>query len=126
MSIIPSTPPSLVLLPTGPGQPKTQVFSNQRVAVGREVPYGPFAVVEGSRFEAAIGGPGASGDPDLYVRFGVPPTTTAYNCRPYLASAVETCALDVPSGQTEAFVMVQGYTAARYRLTVKHVVPATP
>src|SRR5690606_29827467 len=26
---------------------------------------------------------GGSGDADLYVRFGSPPTTSAYDCRPY-------------------------------------------
>ncbi len=34
---------------------------------------------------------GGSGDGDLYVRFGAQPTTSAYNCRPYLSGNNETC-----------------------------------
>jgi len=34
---------------------------------------------------------GSSGDADLYVRFGAQPTTTTYNCRPYLSGSNETC-----------------------------------
>lgn len=111
---------------SAPGQAKTQVFASQTVGAGAEKQYGPFGVVDGSRFEATIGGPGASGDADLYVRFELAPTTDTFNCRPFLASAEEKCSLDVPPGQTRAFVMVQGYTAAKYRLEVKHVAPANP
>jgi len=66
-------------------------------------------------------GEGNAGDPDVYVRFGAAPTQTIYNCRPYLVGADEMCALDVPSGQRQAFVMVRGYTAGNYKLTVVHV-----
>jgi len=34
---------------------------------------------------------GASGDADLYTRFGTPPTLSTFTCRPYLAGSVETC-----------------------------------
>ena len=40
-------------------------------------------------------------DPDLYVRFGSAPTTTAYDCRPALSGASETCTLTVPAGCKE-------------------------
>ena len=125
-SLVTSTACRTPLPTTAPGLPKTDVFASQTVAEGKDRQYGPFAVVEGSRLEATIGGPDASGDPDLYVRFAVAPTTDAYNCRPFLASAEEKCALDVPPGQTRAFVMVHGYSAAKYRLEVKHLVPANP
>lgn len=34
---------------------------------------------------------GGSGDADLYVRFGSPPTTSTYDCRPYRNGNSETC-----------------------------------
>ncbi|MEL7022693.1 MAG: S8 family peptidase [Pseudomonadota bacterium] len=34
---------------------------------------------------------GGSGDADLYVRFGSPPTTATYDCRPYRNGNSETC-----------------------------------
>ena len=34
---------------------------------------------------------GGSGDADLYVRFGAAPTTSTYDCRPYLNGNNETC-----------------------------------
>jgi hypothetical protein len=66
-----------------------------------------------------------AGDPDLYVKFGAKPTTTSYNCRPYLATANETCAIDTPAGQGRAFVMVRGYAPGTYKLEVKYVTPAS-
>jgi serine protease len=58
------------------------------------------------------------GDPDLYVRFDQDPATNAYDCRPYLTGAEETCSLDVPANATTAHVGVRGYSAAHYSLTV--------
>jgi hypothetical protein len=66
-------------------------------------------------FEVVMQG---TGDPDLYVNFGEKPNFSQYVCRPYRVGADETCTLDVPSGQTEAFVMVRGYTAGTYQLTI--------
>ena len=62
------------------------------------------------------------GDPDLYVRFGQAPGLEAgeFACRPFLSNADESCALDVPAGQTQAFVMVRGFTAGAYNLTIVH------
>jgi len=104
------------------GVSKRKVFSGQSVALGAEKQYGPFDVVPGSLFEASMTG---AGDPDLYVKFGAKPTTTSYNCRPYLASANETCAIDTPAGQGRAFVMVRGYAAGTFRLQVDYVTPAS-
>lgn len=110
--------------PLGPGQPKTQTFAAQSVNKGEKKQYGPFPAVAGSPFEATIGGPGASGDPDLYVRFAAAPTLTAYDCRPYTSGAVETCSPAVPAGATQAFVMVNGYAKGQYDLKVTHTPPA--
>lgn len=111
--------------PTSPaGQPNVESFGAQSVARNTERQYGPFAVVPGSLFEAVMaGGPGSSGDPDLYVRFAARPGVAAYDCRPYLVGPTETCSINVPVGQTLAFVMVRGYEAGKYRLRITHVPP---
>lgn len=53
---------------------------------------------------------GGSGDADLYVRRGSPPTTSAYDCRPYRAGNNETCTASAPQGGTY-HVMVRGYSS---------------
>jgi len=51
-----------------------------------------------------------TGDADLYVRSGSQPTTTAYNCRPYLSGNTETCTISNPVAGTW-YVSVQAYSA---------------
>jgi hypothetical protein len=111
---------------TGGGTAQTQTFAGQSVALNAEKAYPPFPVTPGTPFVAAIGGAGASGDPDLYVRFGARPMRFlgGFHCRPFTATANETCTLDVPAGTTQAFVMVHGYAAGSYTLTVTHTPPA--
>ncbi|MBU8895259.1 peptidase [Corallococcus sp. H22C18031201] len=53
---------------------------------------------------------GGTGDADLYVRAGTPPTTSSYDCRPYKAGNNETCAFAAPA-QGEWYVMLVGFTA---------------
>jgi len=103
-----------------PGTPQTESFAAQSLAKNETKSYGPFASKPGSLMEAKIGGPTASGDPDLYVRFAGPATVFAYDCRPYTSTATETCALNVPANRTQFFVMVRGYAAGKYDLTVTH------
>ncbi|GAB2923559.1 S8 family serine peptidase [Rheinheimera gaetbuli] len=43
---------------------------------------------------------GGSGDADLYVRYGSEPTTTSYNCRPYLNGNNEVCTFNNPQAGT--------------------------
>ena len=109
-----------------PGQPQTQSLAGQTVALGAEKHYGPFAVTPGTPFKAQLGGASASGDPDLYVRFGSKPQRGfgLFQCRPFLLGAQETCTLDVPGGSSQAFVMVHGYAAGSYALTVTHTPPS--
>jgi hypothetical protein len=109
------------------GQPQTQTFGPEIVAKGGEKTYGSFRVRAGSTFSAKIGGPGASGDPDLYVRFGSAPSraTRQWDCRPFLSGATEACSLTAPSSDTDAHVMVHGYAAGKYGVDVSHV-PPTP
>jgi len=53
---------------------------------------------------------GGSGDADMYVRYGAPPTTSVYDCRPYVAGNAETCSLPSAAAGTW-YVMVRGYSA---------------
>ena len=105
-----------------PGTPQTQAFNGQSVAKDARKSYGPFAVSPGSLFEATMGGGSATGDPDLYVRFGAAPSVSPrrWDCRPYLNGPTESCSLTVPAGAAQAHVMVHGYTAGTYDLEVKH------
>ena len=51
---------------------------------------------------------GGSGDADLYVRFGSAPTTSTYDCRPYLNGNNETCDIN-PAQAGTYYVMVRAY-----------------
>jgi PKD repeat protein len=53
---------------------------------------------------------GGTGDADLYVRFGSQPTTSLYDCRPYLGGNGETCSFAAPQVGTY-HVMLRGYSA---------------
>lgn len=53
---------------------------------------------------------GGTGDADLYVRFGSAPTTSTYNCRPFLGGNNETCTFAAPSVGTW-HVMLNGFSA---------------
>jgi serine protease len=106
-----------------PGQPRTQTFSGQSVGLNQQKDYGPFDATPGTVFEARMSGTGG-GDPDLYVRFGSKPSPIEFLCRPFLVGPNEVCSLNVPAGQTKAFVMVHGYSAGSYTLKVTHVPPA--
>lgn len=90
------------------------------VAQGEEDTFAPLPVVPGTTFDVVMTG---SGDPDLYVRFGAAPTTGSWDCRPYIAGANERCTLTVPSGESEAYIMVRGYTSGSYTLTVTYTQP---
>jgi len=53
---------------------------------------------------------GGSGDADLYVKFGSAPTTSSYDCRPYLSGNNETC--DIATAQAGTYyVMVRAYAS---------------
>ena len=53
---------------------------------------------------------GGTGDADLYVRAGSAPSTSSYNCRPYLTGNNETCTF-TPSSNTTYYVRVRAYAA---------------
>ncbi len=54
---------------------------------------------------------GGTGDADLYVRAGAAPTTTSYNCRPYLSGNTETCTINNPTAGTTYYIGVRAYSA---------------
>lgn len=113
--------PNICTPPQQPPPPNTcgpQVVSKSgSVARREEVQIGSYDVAPGSEFKVNMLG---SGDPDLYVRFDNAPTTSAYNCRPYKSGATESCELTVPAAVSKGFVMVRGYTAGTYQLTIEH------
>ena len=109
----PEDPPS-----TG-GTPQTGSATGS-LARRQQHNFQPIAVVPGSRFAASITG---SGDADLYVRFGATPTLNAFDCRPYYNGSNESCSVDVPYNEDEAYIMVYGYAAANYTLTVDWMAP---
>ncbi|MEO1233023.1 MAG: S8 family serine peptidase [Myxococcota bacterium] len=85
--------------------------------------YGPFSVSSGTAFTAFMDR--LRRNPDLYVRWGAPPTTSSYDCRPYQSGGPgdETCNLTVPGGVTEAYVGIRGRNRRgdnRYDLTVTY------
>jgi serine protease len=53
---------------------------------------------------------GGTGDADLYVKFGSAPTTTTYDCRPYLSGNAETCNIATAQAGTY-YVMVRAYAS---------------
>ena len=52
-----------------------------------------------------------TGDADLYVKTGAPPSTTSYQCRPYSSSSNETCTVKLNAAGA-IHVMVRGYAAS--------------
>ena len=67
-------------------------------------------VVPAGRTSLSFSISGGTGDADLYVRFGSAPTTTTYNCRPYLTGNNETCTItNIQAGTYH--VNVRAYSA---------------
>jgi hypothetical protein len=53
---------------------------------------------------------GGSGDADLYVRRGAQPTTSLFDCRPFLNGNNETCTFNAPAAG-QYHVMIRGFSA---------------
>jgi hypothetical protein len=53
---------------------------------------------------------GTTGDADLYVRYNAQPTTSTYNCRPYLSGNTESCTISSPTAGTW-YACSRGYSA---------------
>jgi len=53
---------------------------------------------------------GGTGDADMYVKFGSAPTTSSYDCRPYVSGNSESCPIATAQAGTY-YVMVNAYAA---------------
>jgi hypothetical protein len=53
---------------------------------------------------------GGTGDADLYVKAGSTPTTSSYDCRPYLSGNNETCSIAAKTAATRIYVMLNAYS----------------
>lgn len=104
----------------GGGTPSTGSDGPRSISRGQQITYQPIDVVGGSRFDASITG---TGDADLYVQFGSAPTLSLWDCRPYIDGSNESCSLDVPAGEDQAYIMVRGYQAATYTLSASWMAP---
>lgn len=55
-----------------------------------------------------VGITGSTGDVDLYVRFGAPPSLNVYDCRPYEGTGDESCVFPAPASGA-VYIRVYGY-----------------
>lgn len=77
--------------------------------------FGPFPAGVGT-FTAGTTG---TGDIDLFVKKNTVPTTSSYDCRSVSSSATENCSLNI-TANGNVYVLLQGYTAGTYNLTVRY------
>jgi Zn-dependent metalloprotease len=54
---------------------------------------------------------GSTGDADLYVRKGAQPTTSTYDCRPYLSGSNESCSFTASTTSIQYHACSRGYSA---------------
>ncbi|XYH98470.1 hypothetical protein ACMHYB_01530 [Sorangium sp. So ce1128] len=81
----------------------------------------PIAVRPGTTLAVSLAGITgiASGDPDLYVRFGGPPSTATFDCASRGTTATESCVRVVPADQHLAYIGVRGVGASNNHYTLK-------
>lgn len=99
---ISGTPPVGTVLENGVPKTGLSGASGSQLQFTMNVPAG----ASGLKFTLS----GGSGDADMYVRFGAAPTTSTYDCRPYLNGNNETCTISTAQTGTY-YVMVRGYSA---------------
>jgi leucyl aminopeptidase len=92
-----------------------QTFSGS-LAKGASKSYGPFKVGAGGAIKASTTG---TGDIDLYARKTSVPTTTTYDCKSAGSTATESCSVSFATNG-DAYVLVKGYTAGTYTLTLSY------
>ncbi|WP_426700438.1 M4 family metallopeptidase [Rhodanobacter sp. Col0626] len=66
--------------------------------------------IPAGRTKLTIASSGGTGDADLYVKKGSAPTTSSYDCRPYVSGNAETCTFNSPAAATY-YVKLRGYSA---------------
>src|SRR5690606_30153320 len=77
-------------------------------ATGEALDYAIAVPAGASDLRIAISG--GSGDADLYLRRGAAPTSSSYDCRPYLNGNSETCSVASPAAD-RWYVQVRAYRA---------------
>jgi Zn-dependent metalloprotease len=82
--------------------------TGQAGAVNQELSY--TVVIPAGRTKLTIASSGGTGDADLYVKKGSAPTTSSYDCRPYVSGNTETCTFNSPAAATY-YIKLRGYTA---------------
>jgi pseudolysin/vibriolysin len=82
--------------------------TGQAGAAGQELSY--TVVLPAGSTTLTIASSGGTGDADLYVKKGSAPTTTSYDCRPYVSGNAETCTFNAPAAATY-YIKLRGYTA---------------
>ncbi len=103
----------------GPGVPTNETATGS-VAQDELAEFEPITVVSGTEFIVNMTG---TGDPDLYVQFGAAPDLQSFDCRPFVEGPDEQCVLTVPEGETQAFIMVHGFTDGDFDLSVDFFAP---
>lgn len=96
-------PPPAIELENGVTVTGISVASNGDVKYQLEVPNGASNLLF-----AMYGG---TGDADMYVKYGTPPTNSSFDCRPFAFGNNETCFFPAPSSGTW-YVTLKGYSAA--------------
>jgi leucyl aminopeptidase len=103
----------------GPGRQlpadKVESFSGT-LASGSSKMFGPFKVGLGGSLMAKTTG---TGDMDLYVRKNAAPTTDVADCQSTGSTAAESCRVSF-AANGDAWVLVDGYAAGNYQLTVSY------
>lgn len=87
----------------GNGVPVTGLGATTNNAVNYTI------VVPSGASNLVIATSGGTGDGDLHVRLGSAPTTSTYDCRPYLSGNNESCSIPSPGAGTW-HIMVRAYT----------------
>jgi serine protease len=101
--VTPPPPP-----PTGNVLENGVAVTNLSASIGQSIEY--TLEVPAGMTSLSFAMSGGTGDADLYVKFGSAPTTSSYDCRPYLNGNSETCNFSTVQAGTY-YVMVQAYSS---------------
>lgn len=102
---------------TGIAQPDDKVeYFFGPIKVGENKVFGPFKVAAGGALRANTYG---IGDIDLFVRKNSAPTTNSFDCSSGGPNAVESCRVTT-ANNSDIYVLVNGYTAGSYKLSVSY------
>jgi serine protease len=106
---LPSDPP-----PPPPPPPATELFNGVTVtgiSVGASGELKYQLVVPNGASNLLFAMYGGTGDADIYVKYGTPPTSSSFDCRPFSAGNGENCFFPAPRAGVW-YVTVRGFSAA--------------